>query len=302
LQAGIFSVAIPLQWIIFKPLLSHMRKIDTHVHCWHYDPVRYGWITEDMAAIRRDFLPANIQPLLEAEQVDGCVLVQVNQAESENDFFLKLAADHSFVKGIVGWVDLCAPDIEERLARYRSFPQIRGFRHILQGEQDRAYMLRPDFQRGIGMLRKFGFTYDLLIHADQLPYAVKLAENFPDQPFIIDHLAKPAIREQEMENWKKGMTAASRMGNMYCKLSGMVTEADWKHHTRETFRPYLDVAVDLFGTDRILFGSDWPVCLTAASYAGVVDILENYFSSFSPAEQEKCFSGNAEIFYGLSLQ
>jgi L-fuconolactonase len=276
-----------------------MPRIDSHVHFWDYDPVQNSWITEDMEIIRRDFLPGDLGPLLSANAMDGCVLVQVNQTEAENEFFLKLASAHNFVKGIVGWVDLCSGDIRHRLERYQTEKKIRGFRHILQDEADRAYMLRPDFARGIGSLREFGFTYDLLVHPDQLPNALQLARTFPEQPFIIDHLAKPAIRDRELAEWKKGIFNISRMENVYCKLSGMVTEAHWESWTNKTFIPYLDVVVESFGTDRLLFGSDWPVCLLAGNYKEVLNIAEDYFSAYSPVEKEKIFGGNALAFYGL---
>lgn len=276
-----------------------MQRIDSHVHFWNYDPVRNSWITEDMAIIRRDFLPGDLDPLMNGNGMDGCVLVQVNQTENENDFFLKLASDHNFVKGIVGWVDLCRDNIGDRLAHYRSEKKIRGFRHILQDEADRAYMLRPDFKRGISLLRDFGFTYDLLIHPDQLPFALQLVKEFPDQPFIIDHLAKPAIQKQELKEWKKEIFNISRMGNAYCKLSGMVTEANWEEWTNNTFAPYIDAVVECFGIDRILFGSDWPVCLQAASYPEVLNIAEDYFSPYSISEKQKVFGKNAVDFYGL---
>ncbi|HEY4156024.1 MAG TPA: amidohydrolase family protein [Puia sp.] len=276
-----------------------MQKIDSHVHFWDYDPVKNSWITEDMAVIRRSFLPQDLEAILKKQGMDGCVLVQVNQAEEENDFFLKLASEHNFVRGMVGWVDLCNGQVMDRLAHYRVSGKIRGFRHILQDETDRAYMLRPDFKRGIGSLREFGFTYDLLIRPDQLPFAAQLVKSFPEQPFIIDHLAKPAIRDQEIADWKKGIYRISRMENAFCKLSGMLTEADWKSWTNETFSPYIDVIVECFGVDRILFGSDWPVCLLAGSYGNVLKIVEEYFSSFTETEKEKIFGGNATAFYGL---
>ena len=275
-----------------------MQKIDGHVHFWDYDSVQHAWITEDMSVLRRNFLPEDLQPLLKAHDVAGCILVQVNQAESENDFFLKLASEHNFVKGIVGWVDLCAENITERLGRYRQ-SKIKGFRHILQGDPDRSFMLRPDFKRGIGALREFGFTYDLLIYPDQLPFASELVKAFPRQPFIIDHLAKPEIRKGELKNWKKEIFRISRMDNVYCKLSGMITEAHWNNWTKKTLIPYMDAVVESFGMNRIVFGSDWPVCLLAGSYGEVMAVVEDHFSAFSASEKENLFGGNAISFYGL---
>lgn len=276
-----------------------MQRIDSHVHFWDYDPVRNSWITEDMRAIRRDFLPGDIGPLLKEHAIDGCILVQVNQTEAENDFFLKLASAHNFVKGIVGWVDLCRENIRDRLQHYQAEKKIRGFRHILQDEADRAYMLRPDFIKGIGSLQEFGFTYDLLIYPDQLSPALQLVKTFPEQLFIIDHLAKPAIRNRELDEWEKGIFDISRMENVYCKLSGMVTEARGQPWTNKTFTPYMDAVIESFGTDRVLFGSDWPVCLQAATYGEVLNVAEDYFSAYSSSEKEKIFGGNAVAFYGL---
>lgn len=275
-----------------------MQKIDGHIHFWDYDSGQHAWITEEMAVLRRNFLPEDILPLLSAQDMAGCMLVQVNQTEKENDFFLKLASEHNFVKGIVGWVDLCAADISDRLDVYRQ-SKIKGFRHILQGDPDRSFMLRPDFKRGIGALLDFGFTYDLLIHPDQLSFAGELVRSFPRQPFILDHLAKPEIRHSALTQWKKDITDISRMENVYCKLSGMITEAHWNSWSKETLIPYIDVVVDCFGMQRILFGSDWPVCLLAGSYEEVVGAVEDYFSAFSKTEQENLFGGNAIAFYGL---
>jgi L-fuconolactonase len=275
-----------------------MQKIDGHVHFWDYDSGQHAWITEDMAVVRRNFLPEHLQPVLQQEGIDGCVLVQVNQTEDENDFFLKLAADHNFVRGIVGWVDLCAENIRERLDFYRH-SKIKGFRHILQGDPDRAFMLRPDFQRGIGALDAFGFTYDLLIYPDQLSFADQLVRAFPHQRFIIDHLAKPEVRNAGLESWKKQIAAIARRDNVCCKLSGMITEAHWDSWTPEMLAPYMDVVVECFGTDRMVFGSDWPVCLVAGSYGEVLSVVRDYFSAFSKNEQERIFGGNAIAFYGL---
>lgn len=176
--------------------------IDAHVHFWKYSPLRDGWITDEMIVIQRDFLPEDLVPMLVANGVDGCIAVQADQSEAETEFLLNLAAEHSFIKGVVGWVDLCADTIEERLAYYSSFEQLKGMRHIIQSEPDN-FMLRDDFRRGISKLKKFGFTYDLLLLPKHLPQAIDLVKHFPDQLFVIDHLSKPAIRTGEMENWKK---------------------------------------------------------------------------------------------------
>ena len=277
-----------------------MLKIDAHQHFWIFDPIRDTWIGSEMSVIQKDFLPVDLQPILQAAGIDGCVTVQVNQSEEENDFLLDLAARHDLIKGIVGWVDLQSPAVEERLAHYRRYPLLKGFRHVLQGEKDRALMLKPGFKKGIGLLRQFGYTYDILIFPDQLGYAREFTQAFPDQPLVIDHIAKPYIREKRIiEDWQEAIRAVARQENVYCKISGMVTEADWKNWKPEDFRPYLDTVVEAFGTKRILYGSDWPVCLVAASYEKMQGIVKDYFSAFSEAEQDDFFGGNAIRFYNL---
>ena len=280
--------------------IKQIEGIDAHQHFWNFDPVRDSWITEDMSVIRRDFGPADLLSLLEANSLEGSVIVQSDQSEEENIFQLENAEKFDFIKGVVGWVDLRAKDLHERLAYYRQFEKLKGFRHVLQGETDRALMLTPDFKKGIGALKSFGYTYDILIHPDQLRYVPELAAAFPDQPFVIDHIAKPSIRDgQPMEEWKMGMKAAAAHGNVHCKISGMVTETNWKNWKKEDFRPYLDTVVAAFGTRRILFGSDWPVCLVAGSYSQMIHIVRDYFAGFSQSEQTAFFGGNATTFYNL---
>ncbi|MXV52253.1 amidohydrolase family protein [Pedobacter sp. HMF7647] len=274
-------------------------KIDAHQHFWKFDAVRDSWITDDMAIIRNDFLPADLEPLLNENGFDGCIVVQSSQSEEENLFQLGNAGQHEFIKGVVGWVDLQAEDIEDRLAHYRQFEKMKGFRHVLQGEADRALMLKPEFKRGLGMLNSFGFTYDILIFPDQLRYIQELVEFFPDQPFVIDHIAKPDIKRGKIDHWKDDIQAFASYENVSCKVSGMVTEANWHNWKNEDFYPYLDVIFETFGTERIMFGSDWPVCLVAATYASVVNIVQSYFSNLSPGEQEQIWGKNAANFYRL---
>ena len=273
--------------------------IDSHQHFWKFDPVRDSWITDDMHVMQRDFYPADLEPVLKENLVSGTVVVQSDQSENENHFQLHLAADNPFVKGVVGWVDLQSPDLEERLQYYGNFPKLKGFRHVLQGEKKRDLMLAPAFQRGIGLLNKYGFSYDILIFPDQLRYAEKLVAAFPDQRFVIDHLAKPNMKNGEIERWKNDISNFSVYKNVNCKISGMVTEANWENWTKEDFYPYLDVVVDVFGFSRIMFGSDWPACLPAASYSEVKSIVSDYFSSCTIEQQTAFFSGNAIRFYQL---
>jgi L-fuconolactonase len=273
--------------------------IDAHQHFWKFDPIRDSWINDEMSVIQRDFLPHDLQPLLTANQVDGCVIVQCDQSENENEFQLNHADCFDFIKGVVGWVDLQSSAVEDRLAFYHSFKKMKGFRHILQGETDRALMLRPAFMNGISKLQQFDFTYDILIYPDQLDYVRELVVAFPYQKFVIDHIAKPNIKDKNMGEWRKGIEQLSVYPNLYCKISGMVTEADWKNRGKEDCNPYMDVVVESFGTKRIMFGSDWPVCLVAASYQQTMEIVINYFSSFSHSEKQDFFALNAIKFYNL---
>lgn len=277
-----------------------MQRIDSHQHFWKFDPVRDSWITSDMSAIQRDFLPSDLQKELDALGIDGSVAVQSDQSEADNDFLLDLASASGLIKGIVGWVDLRAGNIEERLDYYSQFDKIKGFRHVLQGESDRSLMLRPEFQRGIAALAKHGFTYDILIFADQLKYAAELAGNFPEQPFVLDHIAKPFIKDQLIDDWAAGIHSLAAQENVSCKVSGMVTEADWHNWKEEDFKPYLDVVFEAFGPQRLMFGSDWPVCLVAGSYQRMFSIVEQYAGqNLSAAEQAQFFGGNACKFYSL---
>jgi len=274
-------------------------RIDSHQHFWKFDPVRDSWIDATMATIQRDFFPTDLKPLLDAQGIDGCVIVQSDQSEAENVFQLNNAEGHDFIKGVVGWVDLQADNVEERLAHYKAFGKMKGFRHVLQGEPQRDYMLNEAFMRGVNKLKTFGYTYDILIYQDQLSYAERFVRAFPDQPFVLDHIAKPSIRTSDIAQWRRGIKALATHENVWCKVSGMVTEADWQQWQHHDFVPFLDVVTESFGTHRLMYGSDWPVCLVAASYAQVYDIAQKYFSAFSPDEQEAVFGNNAVKFYNL---
>ena len=277
-----------------------MAVIDAHQHFWKYNAQEFEWITDEMEIVRKDFLPADLKPLLDDNGMNGCVAVQTKQTKEENNFLLQLADENDFIKGIVGWVDLMADDIEDKLAYWHQHEKLKGFRHILQGEENRSLMLEPTFKKGISLLNKFNFTYDILIFPDQLKYAFELVKLFPEQKFVIDHLAKPHIKSKQINEWKKDMDAFKKCDNVYCKISGMVTEAEWNNHSLEIFKPYFDVITDIFGTKKIMYGSDWPVCLVAASsYNEVFKIAEQYFSTFSKNEQADFFGNNAMQFYCL---
>lgn len=276
-----------------------MLKIDSHQHFWQFDPVRDAWITPDMAVIRRDFLPQDLAPILQQHGLDGCVAVQASQSETETDFLLELAKTHDFIKGVVGWVDLQAENVGERLAHYSQFPILKGFRHILQGENDRALMLRPEFRRGLSALYTHGFTYDLLILPDQLGFAAELADAFPTQPFVLDHLAKPLIKTGETEPWRRDLEALAARENVLCKVSGLTTEADWQHWQPADFRPYLDTVFEAFGPRRVMFGSDWPVCNVARGYNRAHALVADYVAALSASEQAQFWGGTAASFYQL---
>jgi L-fuconolactonase len=276
-----------------------MLKIDSHQHFWKFDPVRDSWINDDMKGIQRDFLPLDLKPVLEQSGFDGCVTVQSDQSETENEFQLKNAQDYEFIKGVVGWVDLQALNIDERLSYYKQFKKLKGFRHVLQGEKQRDFMLRPAFKNGISLLKRYGYTYDILIFPDQLKFSAELVSLFPDQAFVIDHIAKPYIKDKKIDDWKRDIQAIAKYENVWCKVSGMVTEADWKNWKKDDFTPYLDAVVEAFGIQKLMFGSDWPVCLVAASYSQMLDILTSYFSKFSENERALLFGGNATKFYNL---
>ena len=276
-----------------------MLRIDSHQHFWKYDPVRYDWIDDSMSVIQKDFLPKDLEPILKANGFDGCITVQSHQSEQENEFQLANADSHSFIKGVVGWVDLQSPKTEERLDYYQQFEKLKGFRHILQGESQRDFMLRPAFLNGISLLEKYGYTYDILILPDQLKYTAEFVAQFPDQRFVIDHIAKPNIKQQELKEWEKGIKAIAAFENVYCKVSGMVTEANWENWQPADFNNYLEVVTNSFGTSRLMSGSDWPVCKVAADYGQVVSIVKDYFSDFSQTEQQAFFGGNAIEFYNI---
>jgi len=283
---------------IKNKIISKMKIIDTHQHFWNYDPKTHDWINEDMKVIRKDFLPADLAPILKENNVDGCIAVQADQTDAETQILIREANQNSFIKGVVGWVDLNSTEIEAALASYTDTKVLKGFRHILQAEP-KGFMLAPSFKKGIGALAKYNYTYDLLIYTSQLKEAKEFISNHKEQLIVIDHLAKPNIKEGEWESWKKDINEIAQYPNVYCKISGMATEANWNTWTMDTLKPYIDSAVEAFGTDRIMFGSDWPVCLLASSYSKWLETLQNYFNTFSIDEQASFFANNAIKFYKL---
>lgn len=274
------------------------NRIDSHQHFWKFDPVRDSWIDDSMLKIQRDFLPEHLLPLLAENEFAGCVAVQADQSEEQTNFLLDLATKNDFIKGVVGWIDLLDKNVAERLHHFSVYEKLKGFRHVVQGEAD-DFMLRNDFRNGIRELKPFNYTYDILIFHRQLPAAIHLVNSFPDQAFVIDHIAKPDIKSGNIQSWKKDIIEIAKAENVSCKISGMVTEADWNNWKSDDLKPYLDVIFENFSTSNLLFGSDWPVCNVAADYPKVVKTLEDYIAQLSTQEQQNIWSNNAKLFYSL---
>ena len=276
-------------------------RVDAHQHFWIYNQEEYKWIDESMVKLRRNFLPSHLNRVLKRNGFDFCVTVQARQTLQETKWLLELAQNNSFIKGIVGWVDLKSGSVEQDLEKFAAYKKFKGVRHLLQDEDDDRYMLQPDFKKGLSQLKKFDLTYDILIYPRHIKYACTLVYEFPQQKFIIDHLAKPLIKESKIEPWKKDMQKLAREDNVLCKLSGMVTEANWDSWKKEDFIPYMETLLEVFGPNRLLFGSDWPVCTVAAKYEQVLEIVTNFISSLSPAEQAHIMGQNAIDFYNLEV-
>ena len=270
--------------------------IDSHQHFWKYDSAEYGWIDDTMSALQRDFLPEDAQREMAAANVQTSIAVQARQTLEETYGLLELAEENPFIAGVVGWVDLQAQDIDEQLDRLSRFPRLLGVRHIVQGEPD-GFLERPAFLHGVGRLERYGLTYDILVYARQLPSAVAFARVFPRQRFVLDHLGKPDIKGKEFREWRRHFGLLAALPNVCCKLSGLVTEADWASWTPAQLRPYLDTALEAFGPSRLMIGSDWPVCLAAASYGEVIGLVRDAIGEYSDDEQEQILGGTARDFY-----
>lgn len=277
--------------------ISNLR-IDSHQHFWKYDPDKYSWITDEMSPIRRDFLPEDLEPVLRKNGFDGCIAVQADQSEEETVRLLEHANTHRFIKGVVGWVGLAAQNVEERLELYSRDQFFKGVRHTVWDEKG-EFLLDSAFQKGVAALEKFDLTYDVLVFDYQLKGAVDFVAQFPNQPMVLDHMGKPKISEKPSLQWISKCKGLGRHEHVFCKISGLVTETEnflWK---KDDFFPFLDTIVETFGVDRLMFGSDWPVCLSAASYHEVVGIVHSYFSNFSEEDKRKIFGQNAIRFYNL---
>jgi L-fuconolactonase len=276
-----------------------MKIIDAHIHFWHYNVQRDTWITDDMQVIRRNFLPADAIREFEACGVEGCVAVQADQTEAETRFLLDLADQHAEIKAVVGWIDLKDETAEILLNRYQKERKLKGFRHIIQGQPDEAYFIHKGFQQGMRLLAPLGYTYDVLVYHDQLPQAIRFTEKYPDQRFMLDHLAKPAIRHGQWKAWREDIRELAKNPNVYCKVSGMITEADWKQWRYEDLLPYMEIVAEYFGTDRLCYGSDWPVALVAGTYPEVLQVVRTFLLQVPEAAREKVLSGNTRTFYKL---
>jgi L-fuconolactonase len=273
-------------------------RIDAHQHFWKYSEAEYPWIGKG-TPLQRDWLPADLEREAAKVHIDGSVVVQARTIVEESRWLLKLADESPFIKGVVGWVDLLSEKVEEDLAALSKHKKFVGVRHVVQSEPA-EFMLKPEFLRGLGKLQQFHLAYDLLLFPKHLPSAVKVVSQLSDQRFVLDHIAKPMIRAGLTQPWKDDLKALAKHKNVFCKISGMVTEAKMPGWKKEDFRPYLDVVFEAFGEDRVTFGSDWPVCLFAASYEEVHGLAASYFDQFSDEVRKKFFGGNAEKFYQLN--
>ncbi len=271
-------------------------RLDAHQHFWSYDAAQYPWIPPG-SPLHRSWLPDDLAALQQPLGFDGSIAVQARQVVEESDWLLGLADKHANVKGVVGWVDLRSDRVEADLERLARHPKFVGVRHVVQEEPDDAFMLGQDFQRGISKLAAYGLTYDILIYPKQLAAALRLAENFPEQPFVLDHIAKPFIKAGLIEPWAMQLRQLAKLPNVHCKVSGMLTEADHQAWRAEQFRPYLDTVFEAFGPARLMYGSDWPVCLFAGSYEQAYRLVDDYARGLTDQQRAGLFGGNAAAFY-----
>jgi L-fuconolactonase len=271
--------------------------VDAHQHFWRYEPRAYAWIDDRMDALKRDFLPVDLAPHLEQASVDATIAVQTQHTVEETEWLLELAGAHPFIAGVVGWVDLQADDVEATVARMSAHPALAGIRHVVQSEADDGFLLGSAFGRGIAALGPAGLTYDILIYPRHLAVAADFVARYPSQTFVLDHLAKPEIRRGAIDERAKDLRRLAAAPNVWCKLSGLVTEADWGAWTPAQIEPYLDVAFDCFGAARLIAGSDWPVCTLAADYSRTMAVVRDYVGRFESAEREAVLGGNAQTAY-----
>ncbi|MGC8541768.1 MAG: amidohydrolase family protein [Phycisphaerae bacterium] len=274
-------------------------KIDAHHHFWRYSADQYAWISTEMAVLRRDFLPDDLRQPMHGAGVDGVVTVEARQSVEETRWLLELAQEYEFIKGVVGWLPLAADNIQVELERWSKHSKLKALRHVLHDEPDDAYMLGAEFNRGIQLLQKFNLAYDILIFEKHLPQTIRFVDQHPNQIFVLDHIAKPRIKDRVIEPWNKLIAQLAKRPNVFCKLSGVVTEADHRSWSSADIQPYLDTVLNVFGPSRLMFGSDWPVCLLAVSYARWVRTIHDFIAPLTVAEQDRIMGGTAVEAYGL---
>ena len=274
-------------------------KIDTHQHFWKYNDQDYVWMTAGMEKLREDHLPTDLLPLISAADISATVAVQARQSLEESAWLLQLAEEHDFIRAVVGWVDLSSGRVVEQLERFSRHPKFRGVRHVVHDEPDDEFMLRESFLKGLGELKRFGLTYDLLLFPRHLPIACDVVKRFPEQLFVLDHIAKPPVRAGEIEHWARDLKRLAGFANVSCKLSGLVTEAHWGSWSAKDFEPYLDVVLDAFGPHRLMIGSDWPVCTLAGDYKSVISLATDYIARLSRDEQRAILEENPMKAYSI---
>ena len=275
--------------------------IDAHHHLWKYNTRDYGWMDDSMAVLKHDYLPEDLALELQNSGINGTVVVQARQNLEETRWLLELADENSFIKGVVGWLDLRSPDLEQQLIKFAAHPKLVGVRHVIHDEADDDFMLRSEFRQGIALLEAYELSYDLLLFPNHLEGAVKLLEEFPRQRFVLDHLGKPLIKAGILEPWKSDLARLAAKPNVWCKLSGMVTEADHELWQYEDLLPYMEVVMNAFGPERILLGSDWPVCRLAGEYSEVLNVVHEFIKSLKNSDQEKILYQNAIDCYKLKM-
>lgn len=277
-------------------------RVDTHQHFWRYDAQEYDWISEDMSVLKQDFLPDQLAIELERKAIAGCIAVQARQSLQETRWLLSLAVKHPMILGVVGWIDLCDDNLPSVLKEFDGNGLLKGFRHVLQDEKDADFMLQPAFIKGLKTLAEHGYSYDILINSGQLPQVCQLVKQLPEMRLVLDHIAKPDISAGQWQDWQEYMRYLSTYPHVYCKVSGMITEANWHHWKQEDIRPYWEHVHQCFGSKRLMYGSDWPVCQLAGSYETVHDLMEKLIDETDPLIKASVMGENAERFYQLTKE